>query len=844
MSEIFSPGSVAGPQGPSGAAGSLANVKSLTDNVLPTMVQLFDYTRATENSTVNADGTIGSFGSFSVSPLVYCPGALYAISDLPIRIQAPYCYFALYDANGNFLETLTSFAGITLTSNNTIPCATAFPLPGTQTYVRFTWQDGALGVGSYGPVASSVASASFVASTVAPTIPSPYQPFGFDSVFDVNNKIAAVTSDLTATTAQFASIALPGGPLALRNAFNYQNVLSGYSIGSDGTVVANPGWTTTTVYVPHATSMIANVPIRCQSPTEGVCIYDATGTFLGDISDTFSASVTNNQLNANTTVSLPGDQTYMKFCYLDAGWNAYGWAGSPESGVLYAGTVASPPPSAITALNQSSAFPGNASPNVRTASSLGASPAQDMNTTAVLNAFLATASASNPIKLILDGMFLVDGLVISSNGYTTIEGTGAGSGITLIDNTPQDAIRIGAYTAAVGDSEGVYNVAAPARTATNIVLRDFTINPNSLSGGGGQSNANANQPVSGAIAHSTYGAILTSATNILVDNVNFLQSTTYALCLSNVGFAKVANCRFESTGTLHDGVHIDGPSEDIGIVNCDFATGDDAIALNAPEGFGGDISRVTITNCRFNGSLSIMRAYASLDPGHMPSNNVHKIRNVSLSNCTGTVNETAFVIGIQGGGYSATSSVDQIQDFLIENCTFSAPLSLAIISNTAGSITFRGVNFVPLSAQPVIAVDLQVGELVLDGVAILRNPDGYSAPSGLVYVGATLGRLSLLNCRVVDEDGSSYAALPCLIQFSGGTVGALQLEAVDLTHVTALVSSGGFGSITALRGSGVMGTGAQVPDSVMDNNALYLSSDASGAPSIKLGGTAKRLTLA
>jgi hypothetical protein len=30
----------------------------------------------------------------------------------------------------------------------------------------------------------------------------------------------------------------------------------------------------------------------------------------------------------------------------------------------------------------------------------------------------------------------------------------------------------------------------------------------------------------------------------------------------------------------------------------------------------------------------------------------------------------------------------------------------------------------------------------------------------------------------------------------------------------------------------------------MDNNALYLSSNAGGAPSIKVGGTTKRLTLA
>jgi hypothetical protein len=77
-----------------------------------------------------------------------------------------------------------------------------------------------------------------------------------------------------------------------------------------------------------------------------------------------------------------------------------------------------------------------------------------------------------------------------------------------------------------------------------------------------------------------------------------------------------------------------------------------------------------------------------------------------------------------------------------------------------------------------------------------------------------------------------------------GALAALRLESMDMTQIAALASGAGWTGVTALRGGGVLGTGAQLPDSVMDNDALYLSSNAGGAPSIKLGGTAKRFTLA
>jgi hypothetical protein len=206
-------------------------------------------------------------------------------------------------------------------------------------------------------------------------------------------------------------------------------------------------------------------------------------------------------------------------------------------------------------------FEGNPSPFVRTATSLGAVPDGYADAAGVLNAFLATASSSNPVELILDGMFNVAGLVISANGYTTIRGLGAGTGINI--SGPQDGIRIGAYSSATvpnGDSEGEFSATLPARSAVNICLRDFAVNA------AGQTSAAANQPFSGDLAHSTYGVILTSCSNVMIDNLYFpTYCVAYCICLSNVDTVRVTNCNFNTTGYVHDGVHIDGPANDIGI---------------------------------------------------------------------------------------------------------------------------------------------------------------------------------------------------------------------------------------------------------------------------------------
>ncbi len=94
--------------------------------------------------------------------------------------------------------------------------------------------------------------------------------------------------------------------------------------------------------------------------------------------------------------------------------------------------------------------------------------------------------------------------------------------------------------------------------------------------------------------------------NISIENVVVVNTPAYHIRLSNVGNVSVSGCVTSSSDINTDGVHFDGPANDIAISNCDFTAGDDGIALNCPEGHAGNISNVTVTNCTFN-SISLIR---------------------------------------------------------------------------------------------------------------------------------------------------------------------------------------------------------------------------------------------
>ena len=230
--------------------------------------------------------------------------------------------------------------------------------------------------------------------------------------------------------------------------------------------------------------------------------------------------------------------------------------------------------------------------------------------------------------------------------------------------------------------------------------------------------------------------------------------------------SRYADASLPRVALPQDGIHIDGLCSDITISDCAFATGDDAIALNAPEGYGGDITRVTVTNCRFNNALTVMRIYTSLDPAAMPSNNVHRVRNVVVSNCTGTVSSVCFNLGITNGGLSSTGDVDQLQDLTVSNCSFDfaagtwlcclTPAGRAFVFPAASRYTPTGR---PRSRGDQAATSAGSANCCWTMCGCSAMPTGNAAPSTAsshLYDRPHDGidRVTLLNCRVVDEEGN------------------------------------------------------------------------------------------
>lgn len=451
-----------------------------------------------------------------------------------------------------------------------------------------------------------------------------------------------------------------------------------------------------------------------------------------------------------------------------------------------------------------------------------------------INAAMANATADNPITLIIDGSALVSGLFMPAAGNWGIAGLGCGTGFFIKSGANKDCIHNGPANAGVPFDPGP---PAPAR-GTDVSLSNFTINGNQGDGRDGDSTNGTREGITGQVWYC--GINLMNLNNIKIEDVVVVNTPAYHIRFSNVGNVKVSGCVLKSHGLGTDGLHFDGPSNDISISGCDFATGDDSIGLNCPEGYSGNISRVSVTNCTFN-SFSLMRLYtASGGP------NRFNINSVTVSNCNGSFSEAAFLIGITGGSYP--DSVDQLS---ISDCNFTAPAVLGVAENF-GNVALKNVTLRP-SVSGVAWVAPQANRIC----AFLRPSPLYG---NISFVGSSL---SLENCQVwhygnanvavIDlENGSTVENLvfngfgvlqvgyggpvPSLVDIGSGSLGQLVLNSVDSSDIAGPVCGNGFLSVASVSGSGVLATGWEFPDSVMADGVPYISAS-TGQPSIKVNGS-------
>jgi hypothetical protein len=448
-----------------------------------------------------------------------------------------------------------------------------------------------------------------------------------------------------------------------------------------------------------------------------------------------------------------------------------------------------------------------------------------------INAAMAGASADNPITLIIDGSALISGLFLPAGGYWNIAGLGCGTGFFVKTGTNNDGIHNGP-PAVLPNNPGP---PAPAR-GMNVSLSNFTLNGNQGNGFDGNATSGIRQ---GSKVAWYFGINLTNLDNIMIEKVVVVNTPAYHIRLSNVGNVAISGSVMKSQGLSTDGLHFDGPANNITISNCDFSTGDDSIALNAPEGYSGNISGVAVTNCTFN-SLSLMRLYTTNGGPDKFS-----IDTVSVSNCNGTLSEAAFLIGLING-----SNPNSVASLTISDCNLTAPTVLGVAENF-GTIALRKVTFVP-SQSNVVWVSPQSSQIC----GFLRPSPLYG---GVTYVGSNL---SFDNCRIyrygnievaalilendstIDnltfygfgvQDVGSHSPLLNLLNIGRGFIGQLVLNSLDSNNIDAPVSAGGFWSVGSVSGRGALATGWEFPDAVMANGVPYISAS-TGLPSIKVGG--------
>jgi Glycosyl hydrolases family 28 len=445
----------------------------------------------------------------------------------------------------------------------------------------------------------------------------------------------------------------------------------------------------------------------------------------------------------------------------------------------------------------------------------------------LINAAMAGASADHPITLIIDGSALISGLFLPPGGHWNIAGLGCGTGFFVKTGTNNDGIHNGPAV----DLPGNPGPPAPLR-GMNVSLKNFTLNGNQGNGFDGNSTSGIRQ---GSKTTWYFGINLVNLDNIVIENVVVVRTSAYHMQLSNVGNVRVSGCVMQSHGWSTDGLHFNGPANDITISNCDFKTGDDSIALNCPEGYSGDISRVEVSNCTFN-SWSLMRLYTT---NWSPAK--FKIDSVTVRNCTGTLAEAAFIIGLSDG-----SLPDSI-DLTISDCTLTAPTILGIAENF-GRILLRRVTFNPSQAE-VRWVSPQANRLS----AFLRpSPLCGIIPcvgSSLTFENCTINRIenTLVPASVLANNSriehlvfngfavQGPAAMRELLTLVQGSIGQLVFESLSSDNILSPVSEGGFSSVGSVSGAGVLATGWQFPDDVMADDVPYISAS-TGLPSIKLNG--------
>ncbi len=408
---------------------------------------------------------------------------------------------------------------------------------------------------------------------------------------------------------------------------------------------------------------------------------------------------------------------------------------------------------------------------------------------AALNAILATATATNPVELILDGGFAIGkSLLIPAAGNVTIRGMGWGTGLFVLSGSNTNAIS----SAVFGTTDESYwqvwgagvntGLAGPSaltgQTGSNVAIRDLFINGNRGTYPTGNCNGTRDGTITGqtspaANAQSPYpnlywltGIALAQLDNVLIDNVHVYDSPAYQTVFWACTHVRVNRCRLEAPGRQGstDGVHINGGCSDVIIDGCTLAVGDDGVAFNIEEGnqvAGSDYKAVNLT---FENCSSGVRVYGST---------ATQTYRVTIAHCTGTIASNLFLIisGTTPGG-TLTGLNHSITLSDIEVQFVNSAYGLVGLGADVGSLVLDNVRTIdPLFPLPLVYVlgNPTVTDLVIHNCHIQRTQAGNAAAFFLYAPAGTIHNLEVSDCTLTQQVGFTYADVNYAVDMYAGT---------------------------------------------------------------------------
>lgn len=491
---------------------------------------------------------------------------------------------------------------------------------------------------------------------------------------------------------------------------------------------------------------------------------------------------------------------------------------SCKTGVLYYNTAATPP----------RMFVGTGSIGANTCTFIGVSPAAVQyastlpgfvagsctwpgnnscpDNTAVVNSWLSAHSAS-PEHFTFDVFTKIGGLQIP-NGSVEIEAI-QGGGFFVPSNCDCTAI-----SNTIG-STPYFPVMDPGGTPPTVTTGDIFIHGLKINGNKGtyvSPGSSSNGNVSGNLI-SIYGTAysfgyteytgpgasygpwfegidLVSVNRVRISDNYIYNTPAYSVRISNAAYVWIERNQIEAAAyaTHGDGIHIDGSVSRISISENTFLNlGDDNIAFNAPEGYGGPIGDATVTSNKFYQGYDLARIY--------PANAANSIGDLYFAENV-VINPVGPIyllsgLGIPSSGTSVASvkcvnNVYGASTYGVVNTIQFTGISVRLMTFTGDTAGFgSAASWLNLATEPGTFDHIQ-----FSGTSIIRF-----ANVAVSYLAFGDNNASTINHLVISDPtetdvAAGYSANPYLVYFGGaGAVGQLDVFASGWKQFTALTDN-------------------------------------------------------